>query len=285
MKDSLRKFLGNKNTVTIIGVLLAVVVLWIGYNARINQAVKLIRVPYAKANIQPKTEIKKEHIGFMNVAQNFVGNAEYYSKMEDILGKYSNYNTMIAEGSLFYKALLIDKKELPDYSFMDLKDGYTVINYKVDMDSTYANSMMPGSKINIYFKSGGKLTNNKEEPVRFGKFISNIEILDVKDSEGQHVFENSEEARIPAYMLFAIPEDMHILLRKALYLSSLYNVELLLVPNTQEPSTAKDSVYVSSKDIQAYINERTTMVSVDQIMSSTADKASAESNNKKKNNN
>ena len=37
----------------------------------------------------------------------------------------------------------------------------------------------------------------------------------VKDSSGRHVFENSSEARTPAYMLFALPEDMHLLFRKA----------------------------------------------------------------------
>ena len=104
----------------------------------------------------------------------------------------------------------------------------------------------------------------------FGKFISNITILDVKDAEGRHVFENTSEARTPAYMMFALPEDMHLLFRKAVYLSDSYEVELILVPNTQE-ITKEDTVYVSSKDIQNFINEKTKMVSVDEILTSTKD--------------
>ena len=101
------------------------------------------------------------------------------------------------------------------------------------------------------------------------KLISNIKILSVKDSSGQHVFENSDEARTPAYMLFALPEEMHLLFRKALYLSNSYSVELTLVPITQE-ITEKDAVNISSQDIQKFINDRTQMVSVDQILADTA---------------
>ena len=104
----------------------------------------------------------------------------------------------------------------------------------------------------------------------FGKFIGNIKILDMKDSNGQRVFENTTEARTPAYMLFALPEDMHLLFRKAIYLSDSYGVELILVPNTQE-LTKENTVYVSSKDIQNFINEKTKMVSVDEILTSTKD--------------
>ena len=213
--------------------------------------------------IQPKTKITQDMIGHMEVAQAFVGNAAYYGDDSDIIGKYSNYNTMIAEGSLFYTDLLIEESKLPDSSFINVKDGYTVINYKVDMDSTYANSMMPNDLINIYFKA-----NADDGSIMFGKFLSNVEILDVKDEEGRHVFENSEESRVPAYMLFSLPEEMHLLFRKAIYLSDQFGVQLILVPNTQE-LTEEDTVMVSSKDIQSFINSKTKMVSVDEILSKT----------------
>ena len=118
--------------------------------------------------------------------------------------------------------------------------------------------MMPGEYINIYYKSV-----NDDGKIMFGKFISNIEILAVKDSSGQHVFESSEESRVPAYMLFAVPESTHLLLRKALYLTE-YDVELLLVPNTQT-LTEEDAVSVNSEEIKAFIEEKTEMVDVTEI--------------------
>ena len=266
MKESMKKFLGNKNTVTIIGVVLCIIILYLGYNLRINQKVALVRVPYSNQTIQPKTAITADMISYMEVAKEFIGNASYYSSEDEIVGKYSNYNTMIAEGSLFYTDLLIDKDELPDSAFMDVPEDYTVISYGVNMESTYANSMMPNDYINIYFKA-----NADDGTIMFGKFLSNVKILDVKDSSGQHVFENSEEARTPAYMIFALPEDMHLLFRKALYLEGRYGVQLILVPNTVE-LTDEDSEYISSDDIRSFINSKTTMVSVDEIESETAHK-------------
>lgn len=210
----------------------------------------------------------------MNVPKSFlVGN--YYTNINSIVGKYSNYNTIIAKGSLFYSDLVVSGDELPDSAFADVPEGYTVINYPVTIASTYANSMAPGSHINIYYKS---LNDNGE--VMFGKFISNIEVLDVKDSSGQHVFENSDETRTPAYMLFAVPEETHLLLRKALYLDD-YDVELILIPNTAT-LTEKDTVTVSSHDIEEFINSKTVFVSVDDLPNIT-DKVT-ENNTKTDNN-
>ena len=49
LKASMKKLLGNKNTVTILGILLCLVILAIGYNYRINSKVELVDVPYAVA--------------------------------------------------------------------------------------------------------------------------------------------------------------------------------------------------------------------------------------------
>ena len=152
LKASMKKFLGNKNTVTILGVILCLVILYIGYNYQINRRVELVSIPYAKETIQPRTYIKDEMIGSMEVPKSFL-KGSYYSKKENIVGKYSNYNTIIAKGSIFYADLVIDEKDLPDSAFKDVPEGYTVINYPVNIASTYANSMAPGSYINIYYKS------------------------------------------------------------------------------------------------------------------------------------
>lgn len=276
LKASMKKFFGNKNTVTILGIILCLVILFIGYNYRINSKVELVQVPYAKDTIQPRTYITEEMIGTMSVPKSFLV-GRYYSKTENIIGKYSNYNTVIAKGSLFYADLVVDADELPDSAFQNVPEGYTVIIYPVNIYTTYANSMAPGSLINIYYKS----LNDKDE-VMFGKFVSNIEILDVKDSSGRHVFENSAEDRTPAYLLFAVPEETHLLLRKALYLED-YDVELILVPNTA--TVSEDAkVYVSSKEIEEFINDKTEFVSVDELPNIN-DQVTEDTNNTNNSNN
>ena len=207
-------------------------------------------------------------VGTMSVPQAFIKVGEYYKTADQVVGKYSNYNTMIAEGSLFYKDLLTEQKYLPDSYMYNVPKGSTVINYPVNMSTTYANSMMPGDYINIYFKATlpAAESENDKDTIMFGKFLSNIEILSVKDSSGQHVFENTEETRVPAYMLFAVKEEQHLLIRKALYLQNKYSVELLLVPNTEEISEDAE-VVLNSADITKFITDRTELVDVTDLPS------------------
>jgi len=275
LSSSMKKVLGNKNTVTILGVVLCIIILYVGYNFRINQKVTLVKVPYANQTIQPKTEITNEMVSYMSVPSSFLV-GRYYKNADQIVGKFSNYNTMIAEGSLFYNDLVVDSKYIPDEIFTNVEEGYTVINYGVNMNTTYANSMMPDNYINIYFKA-----TDDDDTIMFGKFISNVRILGVKDANGLNVFGNTDEARVPAYMLFALPEDMHLLFRKALYLEDEFNVELILVPNTIVLDEKEADVFVSSEDIQNFINDKTTMVSVDEILSSTEGVANSSTDKKK----
>ena len=260
---SMKKFLGNKNTVTIIGVVLCLFILYFGYNYRINQKVVTAKLPYANQTIQPRTEITADMIEWMEVPVEFLTDSQYYRSNDDIIGKYSNYNTVIAKGSLFYTDLVTDSANLPNSAFFEIKNEDTPINYRVNMDTTYANSMMPGDYINIYFKGQAD-----DGSIMFGKFINNIKILAVKDAQGRHVFENTTEARTPSYMLFALPEDFHILFRKALYLQNSAGVEITLVPATGE-ITEEDKVEVV-EEIKNYIEERTKDVDLKTILSETA---------------
>ena len=264
LTKSMKKIVGNKNTVTIIGVILCVIILYIGYNYRIDQQVKLTRVPYANQTIQPKTKITADMIEYMNVPASFL-KGTYYNDASYIIGKFSNYNTVIAEGSIFYTDLVIDQSNLPDAAFIELDEDYTPINYKVNMDSTYANSIMPGSYINFYFKG-----LDAEGKIMYGKFLSKIKILAVKDSAGKHVFENTDEERTPSYMLFGLPEDLHLLFRKALYLENISDVEISLVPNTDE-LTEEDTEEINSEQIKQYVEERTQSVDITTILSQTAE--------------
>lgn len=262
---SFKKFIGNKNTITILGVILCFIILYVGYNARINNQVKLVTLPYAVRTIQPREFITADMVKYMEVPIQFLNEqSDYYRNADDVVGKYANYNTVIAAGSLFYTDLVTVESSLPNSAFKDIDEGDTPINYKVNMDTTYANSMMPGDFMNIYLKGTAD-----DGSIMFGKFISNIEILAVKDSSGRHVFENTAEARTPNYMLFALPEDFHLLFRKALYLQNTLGVEITLVPSNEDED--KDGrPYISSEDIKNFIEANTRGVNVSEILSETA---------------
>jgi hypothetical protein len=256
-----KKFISNKNTVTILGVFLGILVIYFGYNFRVQQAIKPVRVPYALVTIQPRQRITEDMIGYASIPPGMImGNAVIDSGF--VLDKYANYNTVIPEGSLFYTDALITAAELPDSAFIDIPEGHVPFSLPVDVASTYGNSIFPGNYINIYFKGF-----NEEGKVMVGKLLENIKVLAVKDSSGKHVFENTEEERSSSYIIFALPENLHLLLRKAYYLSGDRDIEaeLIPVPNTEIYTGEVGVINVANQYLQTYVEVNTGFVPVDEL--------------------
>lgn len=227
----LNKFLKNKNTVTILGVLACLAILFVGYNIRINQKTALVTVYYAKQTIQPKTKITEDLVARTQVPESFI-KGKYYKNYDDIVGKYSNYNTMIAEGSIFYADLLTKEEELPDAVLYNINEGERLASLRVNTETTYGNAIMPSNKIDLYVK----LIDDSNRVV-YGEFFENVEVLAVKDANGKNVFESTEEQRTPAYVYFSVPEAKYLLftaLTKIKEVRDFRQIEIVPVPNTQE---------------------------------------------------
>ena len=241
-----KRFLKNKNTITIIGVIVILVLLYIGYSSQINKAVEPVRVPVAVETIQPRTEITDDMVELVDMPNISIGDNVIRTKSL-VVGKYSNINAVIPKGSMFYTDTVVDKDKLPDSVFVKVKKGEIVYNFPVDMETTYGNSIFPGNKIDIYMKAG----NGNDEKVMLGKLVENVEVLAVKDASGKNVFENTSEERTPAMMIFGVPEEINLLLRKASYMSSL-GVELFPVPHGGKVST-EGATEVSTQQLADYI--------------------------------
>lgn len=242
-KLNVNNFLKNKNTVTILGLILCLVILYIGYTMRINQKTALATVYYANQTIQPKTLITSDMVSRMDVPASFI-KGTYYRNYDDIVGKYSNYNTMIASGSIFYSDLLVEEANLPDAVLYNVNEGERVISYVVDTETTYGNSIMPGNNIDIYVKltdAAGKIV--------YGELMEKVEVLGVKDESGKNVFENTEEERTPEYIYFSAPEAKYLLFKALTYIKSefeTYNIDIVLVPNTIEYEEEKATMVTST---------------------------------------
>lgn len=225
----LQKFLKNKNTVTILGVLACLVILYAGYTMRINKKTALVEVYYANQTIQPKTLITAEMVSKTSVPASFILGT-YYKNYNDIVGKYSNYNTMIASGSIFYTDLLVSEENLPDSMLYNINEGERLVSFKVNTESTYGNSIMPRNLVDVYVK----LVNDNNKVV-YGELLEKVEVLAVKDSSGKNVFETTEEIRVPSNIYFALPEAKYLLYSSLNYVEdyySKYEIEIVLVPNT-----------------------------------------------------
>ena len=247
--NSLKRMLKNKNTVTIIGILAVVLILFFGYRYQIKRQVDPINgIPVASVNIQPRTLITSDMVETISVAPIVLQKGEVYQNSAAVIGKYSNYNTMIPKGSMFYLNTVVDLKDLPDAALVEVPEGKVPYNFPVTMDTTYGNSIYPGNYIDIYMKA-----NTSNDRIMVGKLLENVKVLAVRDSAGKNVFENTEESRTPAYLIFGVDPKVNLLLRKASYMSN-YSVELFPVPHgTSVESTDKEST-VSSQTLQDFIN-------------------------------
>ena len=153
---------------------------------------------------------------------------------------------------MFYKDTLISESELPDAALIKLESGQVPYNFPVNMAMTYYNSIYPDNYIDIYMKAV-----NENGTLMVGKLIENVKVLAVKDSQGRHVLENSEETRTPAVLIFGVSDELNILLRKASYMSS-FSVVLFPVPHgVNGAAEVTGATAVSSQTLKDFINANT----------------------------
>lgn len=251
---TVKRFLANKNTVTIIGVLLILLVLYIGYNYRVKQATTPVTVPYAKEEISSRTLITSEMIGYMEVSSSVVkSSSNLITSASELIDHYVSFGTTIPANSMFYKSQIISSNEMPDSAFADIPEGYTIYSLNVNLHTTYGNSIYPDNYIDLYFKG-----IDDTDRIMFGKFIESIKVLAVKDSQGNHVFETTVESRTPAELLFAVPNDMYELLMKAGYIGS--SIEIIPVPRNASYSSNPGETNVSSDTIRDFILSKSATV-------------------------
>lgn len=256
----LKKFLQNKNTVTVIGFVVAIVILYVAYTMRVSSAINPISVPYALEQIPAGTQITQAMVSTREVPPSML-EGDVITNVSEIVDKYAAADTVIPEGSLFYRRSVVEKEQLPANIILDYPKGYVLYNLSVDTASTYGNSVYPGNYIDIYLKAVNKL-NGKEalteedNQVMLGKLMSNIQVLAVKDGEGQPVFQNIDENRTPAMVVFAVPEEYYILLKKAEFMQT-YDTSLILVPTNESLKDEPADIEISSEQMKNWINEHT----------------------------
>ena len=264
LTTGLKKFMQNKNTVTVVGVILASIVLYVAYTWRINKAVNPQVVPYAAEQINAGTQITESMIATREVPPSMISGDVLINK-GDIIDKYAAADTVIPEGSLFYRRSVVEKEQLPANIILDYPKGHVLYNLSVSTESTYGNSVYPGNYIDIYLKAVNKIDESNPaaltadaDKIMLGKLMSNIKVLAVKDADGNPVFQNIDENRKPAMIVFAVPEEYYILLKKAEYMRT-YDTSLNIVPTNESLKDEPADLEISSDQLKEWINLHTVM--------------------------
>lgn len=252
----IKRFVGNRNTVTILGILACIATLIIGYNYRVSVAISPVTIPYAKQNIPARTLITSDMIGNIKVSSTYTNTASnLIQTASSVVNKYASYKSNIPKGSLFYADQIIEADEMPDAAFANMADGYTVFPLKVTENETFFNSIRAGDYIDLYVSAQEK-TEDKDasQKIIIAKLVESIRVLAVKDEEGQNILKNQMENGTPTQLLFAVEEDMFLLLKKAENVD--LDVKIMPVLRNSNYTEKQGETMVSSEDLRGFILER-----------------------------
>lgn len=239
--NSIRKIFLNRNTVTILAVIAGVIVLWFFYNMTLNNAINPIRVPVATREILATELITAEDIEYVEVNKSFLNNANnILTSSSQIINYYVNNGTSIPQGAMFYKNQVTTREEVSKTDFDNIPDGYTIYWLQVDNKSTYANSIYPGDKIDLWITGNDPQTRT----IIYDEFINSIDVLEVKDSDGLNVFDDAEN-RTPAWLSFAVTDEMNTYLR----VLERSNFDIIPVPRNKMYTVAGKEVSYSNDNL------------------------------------
>ncbi|MBO4600794.1 MAG: hypothetical protein J5634_00995 [Bacilli bacterium] len=250
--NTIKKFLSNKNTVTILGVIVGVIVLYFGYNYRVKQAITPISIPVAKNEIGSTQEITSDDIKYVNVSSDFVKKTpNLIRNSSQLIGKRIAVGASVPVNGVFYTDIVKEAADMPDSAFADIPDGYTVFNLNVNNTLTYGNSMYPGNYIDLYLQGN----DDSGKPI-YGKFISSIQVLDAKDSSGRHVFDGTTKSGTTDVLLFAVPNDMYELL----YDAQLIGFKIIPVPRNYSYTANPGQTEISNEYFRTLIKSKSAVV-------------------------
>lgn len=248
-----KRFFKNKNTVTIIGVIVCLGILYFVYDWRIRQATNPTTVAYAKVVIGPRTYITSDMVSTKKVPGELA--AQIYTMPKDVIGKYVKNDVVIPVNGLFYKDYVGSWDDISDTIYDKIDNDHTIFALEVTKNNTYGNSIFPGNYIDLYYKQDVDGSGS----IVIGKFIEGIKVLAVTDGNGKNVFETAGNPGTPKYIIFSVDEEMHLLLRKTKYVSQLNNGDLFPVPRNRNYSLNAKNVKpkVVNSEIKAMILDET----------------------------
>ena len=87
------------------------------------------------------------------------------------------------------------------------------------------------------------------------KFIESIKVLAVTTSSGENVFETIDTPLKPAYLIFSVPEELHLLLRKASLLNeTIFPVQRNASYSSNPKQTRVVNTYIKNDILEQTIN-------------------------------
>lgn len=234
----------NKYLKVLIGIIILVgicLINFLGIKFYSEYRINLIDVVVSSHNISGRHLISEEDIAYIQIPYEYVNDKAYINK-EDIIGKYTDIQGKIPVGSLFYKSMIFDEKDLPDNPVSQLKKNQTLFTMQADVLSLSGNVIVPGHRVDLY----GSI--NKQDNFIEDLLVSNVRVVSIKDSKGYDL-DHPSSNKMPYTISFAINNE-------SLKILSMINKigKIEIYPTSNSYSTTDEAKLNKSSKLIKYIN-------------------------------
>lgn len=228
----MRKSVWKKRIVSLLTVSALILALWSYSAIRINALVNEKHIYVASVDIPPRTEITEDMIAKHTMPSRGIP-LNAITDPNKIVGKWTVAGYGISSTGFFYEDKIVEKKELPDAGLLDLKENEVAIPLLVDLETSLGNSIIPDTKLDLYFRD---LLHDQNNPkVLLGPLASNIRVVAVKNAQASDVFDvkgnkdsqsydatKTENNTMAKIYIFAVPEELSDLVNKAKMLGEVF---------------------------------------------------------------
>lgn len=215
-----------------------VLCLWIAGNILVfryflAKTINLKTTYIAKRDIPPRSKIQTEDLTMIQVPEKYIQSYTWNEKA-DIVGKYTSIQGMIPKGSLFYKDMLYNEKEVRDLAITKLQEGMTIFTLETNVSAL--GSIEEGMYADIHVS----ISQKKDIPIT-GILIRHAEVISIKDHKGLSL-KDEQSSKVPYFIELGINQSDIDYLSLA---SSLGEVRLFPSKNSYQPD--KSTLELDSK--------------------------------------
>ena len=211
----------------------------IAFRYYLAKTINLKTTYIAKHNIPPRTQIKTEDLIMIQIPEKYM-QAYTWNEKADISGKYTSIQGMIPKGSMFYKDMLYNEKEVRDLAITKLQEGMTIFTLETNVSSL--GSIEEGMYADIHVS----ISQKKEIPIT-GILIRHAEVISIKDHKGLSL-KDEQSTKVPYFIELGINQTDIDYLSLASSLG-----EIRLFPSADSYKPDKSTLEQDSK-VTEYIN-------------------------------
>ena len=170
----------------------------IAFRYYLAKTINLKTTYIAKYNIPPRTQIKTEDLTMIQIPEKYM-QAYTWNEKADIIGKYTSVQGMIPKGSMFYKDMLYNEKEVRDLAITKLQKGMTIFTLETNVSAI--GSIEEGMYADIHVS----ISQKKEIPIT-GILIRHAEVISIKDHKGLSL-KDEQSTKVPYFVELGINQS------------------------------------------------------------------------------